>query len=92
MNGRKRKAKMPPLSRKAKLVLAGVKQSELADQLNVSPAAISMVMNDKIRSQRIEEAISAALGEPHERVFSTPDQPTPKSKKGVTRGTHQQSR
>lgn len=47
---------------KAKLVEAGIKQSDLAKKLGVSQAAVSRVVSGQIRSKRIERTIARELG------------------------------
>ncbi len=52
---------MKPRKRKAKMALLGIKQAQIAKELKVSRAAVSMVLNGHIRSQRIEAAIDVAI-------------------------------
>lgn len=47
---------------KAALILAGVKQSRLADSLGVSRALVSLVVSGKKKSSRVRQAIARALG------------------------------
>ncbi len=61
-----------PLSakeRKARLMLAGVTQTEIADRLGVTVMHVSHVIAGRRRSPRVEQAVADAIGSPPNRVF-----------------------
>jgi transcriptional regulator with XRE-family HTH domain len=60
------------LERKAKLVLSGRSQSDLAAELDVAPQHVSEVIRGDRRSRRVEQAIADAIGMPVEQVFPPP--------------------
>lgn len=60
---------MKPQIIKAKLVGRGIRQTQIAEKLHVSRAAVSMTIHGEMRSAKIEAAVSDAIGLPHERVF-----------------------
>lgn len=47
---------------RAALILRGITISDVARQLNCSVAAVSMVISGTSKSQRIMEAVAAAIG------------------------------
>lgn len=55
---------------KAALVLRGVRQSDIARKLKLSPAYISDVIARNRRSDRVERAVAQAIGEPVNMVFT----------------------
>jgi transcriptional regulator with XRE-family HTH domain len=57
------------LERKAKLLLSGRSQMEIAEELGVVPQHVSEVIRGERRSKRVEQAIADALGLPIEEVF-----------------------
>jgi transcriptional regulator with XRE-family HTH domain len=57
------------LERKAKLVLSGRSQIDIAEELGVAPQHISEVIRGERRSRRVEQAIADALEMPVDDVF-----------------------
>ncbi|MDR5695958.1 MAG: helix-turn-helix transcriptional regulator [Armatimonadota bacterium] len=53
---------MRPEEIKARLILKGITQAEIARRLKVSRGAISQVISGRERNQRIRKAIARALG------------------------------
>jgi len=53
---------MRPEEIKARLILRGITQAEIARRLKVSRGAISQVISGRERNQRIRKAIARALG------------------------------
>ena len=53
---------MRPEEIKARLILRGITQAEIARRLKVSRGAISQVISGQERNQRIRKAIARALG------------------------------
>lgn len=60
---------MTPREIRAHLILSGVRQKEIADQLGVSKASVSRVIDGHSRSARIQLAIARAIGRPAHQVF-----------------------
>lgn len=60
---------MSPREIRAELVLRGIKQREIADALGVSETVVSLVIDRKRRSQRVQRAIARAIGRPVHEVF-----------------------
>lgn len=60
---------MKPQTIKSKLVSRGIKQTDIARDILVSRQAVGRVISGKIRSERIQKAVSVALGLPMHRVF-----------------------
>lgn len=56
--------------RKDALYMAGYTQTMIAERLNVSKNAVSLVIRGGIRSRRIEQAIADACGVPRRRLFT----------------------
>lgn len=54
--------RMRPEEIKARLILRGITQAEIARRLKVSRGAISQVISGRERNQRIRKAIARALG------------------------------
>lgn len=54
---------------RAMLMLKGVSQSQIADQLGVSDAMISQVIDGKRSSERVQHAIAQAIEKPVHQVF-----------------------
>ncbi|MDR7435865.1 MAG: helix-turn-helix transcriptional regulator [Armatimonadota bacterium] len=54
--------RMRPEEIKARLILKGITQAEIARRLKVSRGAISQVISGRERNQRIRKAIARALG------------------------------
>lgn len=48
---------------------AGVKMSEIADELGLSRPHVSQVISGKRRSPRVEQAIAAKVGKKREQLF-----------------------
>ena len=61
-----------PRRRKAALVLAGVRQADIARRLSVAPTHVSDVIHGRRRSLRVEAAIAEALGRRVEEIFPQP--------------------
>jgi Ner family transcriptional regulator len=57
------------LERKAKLILSGRNQLEIAEELDVAPQHVSEVIRGDRRSRRVEQAIADAIGMPVGEVF-----------------------
>ena len=55
---------------RAILALKGISQSQIANQLGVSDAMISQVIDGKRSSQRVQHAIARAIGKPVHQVFT----------------------
>ncbi len=47
---------------KIALILKGIKQKDIAKELGITPAAVSMLINGKRKSKRFEEWIKKNLG------------------------------
>lgn len=60
---------MTPREIRAELILRGINQRSIADQLGVSESAVSHVISGRKRSDRIRRAVARALGKPVHRVF-----------------------
>jgi hypothetical protein len=60
---------LSPVERKAALLLAGVKYRDLAAKHGFSAAMISVVVNGRSRSDRVEAAIAQAIARPRDEVF-----------------------
>ena len=60
---------MAAKSVKAIMVDAKVPGKQIAEDMDVSPAAVSQVVNRKIRSRRIQQAIADAVGLPYEKLW-----------------------
>lgn len=60
---------MTRIDRKAALIQARVRMTDLAKQLGVHVSHVSHVVNDRRRSPRVEQAIADAIGKPVARVF-----------------------
>lgn len=60
---------LTPRERKAALMLAGKRYRDLTDAADATEAAISLVINDRLRSERIEAAIAQAIARPRDEVF-----------------------
>ena len=60
---------MTPLEIKIELLKKNISQSEIARQQNVSPMAISYVVNKKRSSKKLMEAIAKAIGKDPVFVF-----------------------
>ncbi|MBE3574570.1 MAG: helix-turn-helix domain-containing protein [Firmicutes bacterium] len=60
---------MTPREIRAQLMLRGIRQQRIAEQLGVRAAAVSQVIDRKARSARIEAAIARAIGRPVHEVF-----------------------
>jgi transcriptional regulator with XRE-family HTH domain len=60
---------MSPQEIKALLILNGVKQRELAKQLHVNESAISLIINGRQTSRRIQTAIAEAINKPYHEVW-----------------------
>ncbi|OUN00482.1 MAG: hypothetical protein BAA04_08260 [Firmicutes bacterium ZCTH02-B6] len=60
---------MTPREIRAALILRGVKQRDVAQELGVSEAIVSQVISRKRTSERIERAIARAIGRPVHEVF-----------------------
>ena len=58
-----------PRQRKAALVLAGIRQSDIARRVGVAQTHVSDVIHGRRRSRRVEAAIADALGRRVEDVF-----------------------
>lgn len=61
---------MKPERIKAKLILAGKTQRQIARELNVTESAVSLTISGRSRSARIEQAVAQAIGKPREEVFN----------------------
>lgn len=57
------------LRRKIGLLRSGKTAADIAREVGVSRAAVSAVVTGRMRSQRIEQAIAQALGEPVGSLF-----------------------
>ncbi|WP_291163388.1 helix-turn-helix domain-containing protein [Gemmatimonas sp. UBA7669] len=55
--------------RKARLREAGVSQSTAAEKAGVKPAMVSMVINGKTRSYRVERVLAELMGLDREEAF-----------------------
>lgn len=60
---------MNPREIRAQLILRGIRQQDIADQLGVRASSVSQVIDRKARSARIERAIARAIGRPVHEVF-----------------------
>ncbi len=60
---------MTPLEIKIELMKAGVSLRSIARQLEVSPTAVSLVVNRRMVSNRIMEAVAKAIGSEKKTVF-----------------------
>lgn len=60
---------MSATERKAKLILAHVRQSDLARKLGLSYSHVTEVVRGRRRSPRVESEVAAVLGIPVEEVF-----------------------
>jgi lambda repressor-like predicted transcriptional regulator len=60
---------MASKSIKAMLVDADILGKKIANDLKVSPTAVSRVVNRKMKSRRIQKAIADALGKPFETLW-----------------------
>lgn len=60
---------MRPRTIKAKLVQKGIKQADIARQLHVSRQSVNKTISGIIKSDKIESAISKAIGLPKQTVF-----------------------
>jgi len=58
-----------PREIRAALILRGVKQRDVAQELGVAEAIVSQVISRKRTSERIERAIARAIGRPVHEVF-----------------------
>jgi len=54
---------------KALLIKKGIKQSDIATELEVTPGCISGVVNGHYRSKRVEQAIADKLKMPYQKVW-----------------------
>ena len=61
------------LRRKIGLLRQGWSGARIARDLGVSPTTVSLVLRDRCRSERVEMAIAAVVGEPVDRLF--PERP-----------------
>jgi len=62
---------MTPVERKATMILKGVKVTDLAKKLGVTPTLIYLVRLGSSKSRRVEEAMARACGVPHDQMFPT---------------------
>ena len=69
----KRTMPLSALERKAAMVLRGLTQREMAEDLGVSRALVGMVLTGKHRNERIERYIAQQLGRPMADVFESRD-------------------
>ncbi len=60
---------MTPRERKALMILNGVKITDLAKELGVSPSCIYLVRSDLGKSRRVEEALAKACGVSRRKMF-----------------------
>lgn len=60
---------MTPQTIKSKLVKRGIRQADIARKIAVSRQCVNKTIVGKMRSDKIETAISKALNLPIERVF-----------------------
>ena len=60
---------LTPRERKAALLLSGKRYEDVAASIGASKGAISLVMNDRMRSERIEAAIAQAIARTRDEVF-----------------------
>jgi transcriptional regulator with XRE-family HTH domain len=63
--------KLTPLQlhRKVELMRRGVTAADIARQVGMSRASVSLVLLDRMRNEKIEEAIAAVLMEPVDLLF-----------------------
>lgn len=63
--------KLTPLQlhRKVQLLHKGITQSDIARQVGMGRASVSLVMLDQMRNDAIEQAIADAIGEPRDMLF-----------------------
>jgi transcriptional regulator with XRE-family HTH domain len=54
---------------RAALILKGITQASIAEELGVSASMISQVIDGKKRSERIQHAIARAIDRPVHQVF-----------------------
>ena len=60
---------MTPLQIRTALLEQGVSLRSIARRLGVSPSAVSLIVNKKMVSKRIMEAVANAIGSDLETVF-----------------------
>lgn len=60
---------MSPREIRAALIMKGVSQRQIADELNVTQACVSMVISGKRRTPAVRKRIAQALGLPTRTVF-----------------------
>ncbi len=60
---------LSPRERKAWLMMAGYSIASFAKHIQVSPALVSMVVNDHHRNEKVETALAVAIRKPLEEVF-----------------------
>lgn len=60
---------MNGMDRKILMLRKGITQAEIARRLGVSGATVSLVVSGRMRSRRVEQAISEALGLPRELLW-----------------------
>ncbi len=60
---------MNPRQIRAALMLHNVRQKQIAANLGVSEAAVSLVIDGKSRSERIRKAVAKAIEQPVHKVF-----------------------
>ena len=65
--------------RKAALAARGLTQRGIALALDVDESAVSHVLSGRLDSDRIKQAVAAALGMPVERVFPPAIEPAPEA-------------
>jgi transcriptional regulator with XRE-family HTH domain len=68
---RNKSRKLTPLQlhRKVQLMQRGISQADIARQVGMGRAAVSLVMLDEMRNEAIEQAIADAVGEDRNLLF-----------------------
>lgn len=54
---------------KAKMVLERISQTQIADQLGITPGTVSAVVNGHRKSRRVQKAIAEKLGLKYETLW-----------------------
>lgn len=60
---------LTPRERKAALLLSGKRYEDVGAAIGATKGAVSLVVNDRLRSDRIEAAIAQAIARPRDEVF-----------------------